>query len=47
MNKFIGSDNKTDVSVKLEILDILCNLILRFGRTYSLNFEEVIFYEAF
>uniref|UniRef100_A0A915D6E3 DUF3385 domain-containing protein n=1 Tax=Ditylenchus dipsaci TaxID=166011 RepID=A0A915D6E3_9BILA len=34
-------ESKTDASVKLEILDILSNLIFRFGRSFGLNFEEI------
>lgn len=36
-----GTDYKGDSSVKLEVLDILATLILRYGRHVNLHFEEI------
>ena len=39
--KFLENTTKTDSAVKMEMLEILNNLILRYGRSVSLNFDEV------
>lgn len=38
----IGSNTKADISVKLEMLEILCTSISRYGRFVTLDFQQVM-----
>lgn len=47
IERIASTDNQQDISIKLDLLDILSKVISRFGRFYAFKLEEVVYFLIF